>query len=716
MVIQSTGKKRVVLSAAAACLLAFVTAPLFAGRQVINLNGAWQIAQGGMEAVPSQFDHTVPVPGLVDMAEPPFDEVGVRSGRRQAFWYRRTFTIPGPLPAVALLKVHKAKFGTAVYCNGRAAGEHLPCFTPGYFDVRDALKGEGQENVLVIRVGAFHDALPSTVQWGHDFEKIRYLPGIYDTVELHLTGAPFIRNIQTVPDVTRKRVRVLAEIHNPRKADRVKLSYTIREARSRKQVAQGSTSDNATRRFTTIPMDCIIPLPDCRLWSPDDPFLYELALDTGHDRRTVRFGMRSLRFDKHTGRAVLNGRTYFMRGTNICMYRFFEDPAREDRPWREEWVRRLHRQFKHMHWNSIRYCIGFPPEIWYRVADEEGLLIQDEYPIWNGGNCANWPAGATSEHVAAEYTEWMRERWNHPCVVIWDAQNETVTPITGQAIRAVRSLDISNRPWENGWSAPQHPDDPQETHPYMFSGYRRRAVPPDGPLSHFTNNVIVPGNGPNERNNEGIRCTNPIIINEYGWLWLNRDGSPTTLTEAIYPKLLGPDATTHQRRECYARYLAALTEYWRGHRQCAGVLHFCGLAYSRPAAPRGQTSDHFTDLEALTYEPSFETYVRDAFAPVGLMIDFWQERVAGGATIKTPVIVVNDLYRDWKGTVHLRMTHKDRTVKEQSASCTVDALGRVTLDFSQPVPEEEGTYELVAELTGTEGKPVRSLRSFTVRE
>ena len=42
-----------------------------------------------------------------------------------------------------------------------------------------------------------------------------------------------------------------------------------------------------------------------------------------------------------------------------------------------------------MHWNSVRYCIGFPPEMWYDIADEEGLLIQDEFPIWYWDK---WPA------------------------------------------------------------------------------------------------------------------------------------------------------------------------------------------------------------------------------------------------------------------------------------------------------------------------------------
>jgi hypothetical protein len=121
-------------------------------------------------------------------------------------------------------------------------------------------------------------------------------------------------------------------------------------------------------------------------------------------------------------------------------------------------------------------------------------------------------------------------------------------------------------------------------------------------------------------------------------------------------------------------------------------------------------------LETLTYEPHFERYVRDAFAPVGLMIDLWQERIAGGTTMKIPVSVINDLYRDWEGTVLLRLKHKGQAIGSHSASCKVPSLGRVVLNFSQALPKEPGAYELVAELTGAEGKPVRSLRAISVRE
>jgi len=55
-------------------------------RRVVDLDGTWQVAQGEMDVVPQQFSHTVPVPGLVDMAEPAFAEVGKKSERREALF------------------------------------------------------------------------------------------------------------------------------------------------------------------------------------------------------------------------------------------------------------------------------------------------------------------------------------------------------------------------------------------------------------------------------------------------------------------------------------------------------------------------------------------------------------------------------------------------------------------------------------------------------
>ena len=48
-----------------------------------------------------------------------------------------------------------------------------------------------------------------------------------------------------------------------------------------------------------------------------------------------------------------------------------------------------------------------------------------------------------------EYSRWMRDNWNHPCVFMWDAANETRGTQLVEIVKAVRSLDLSNRAWDD---------------------------------------------------------------------------------------------------------------------------------------------------------------------------------------------------------------------------------------------------------------------------
>jgi beta-galactosidase len=110
----------------------------------ISLNGKWQVTDSvSATEMPSEFDHTAPVPGLANLAKPGFKGVdlfdsqelvanrirkgnlpesarvhtpGISRQDRNYFWYRKTFRAPSRKP-VALLTINKAQFGTAVWVN-----------------------------------------------------------------------------------------------------------------------------------------------------------------------------------------------------------------------------------------------------------------------------------------------------------------------------------------------------------------------------------------------------------------------------------------------------------------------------------------------------------------------------------------------------------------------------------------------------------------------
>jgi beta-galactosidase len=354
-----------------------------------------------------------------------------------------------------------------------------------------------------------------------------------------------------------------------------------------------------------------------------------------------------------------------------------------------------------MHWNSFRFCIGPVPDKWLDIADEAGLLIQNEFFIWTGRNRYHneW---STSEMIT-EYKEWLRDNWNHPSVAVWDANNETLSDVfRAKIIPAVRPLDLSNRPWENGYNLPVGPDDPVEDHPYLFSSIASGRTP------EFKMTDLERMTGAKSANS-AHPTGHPVILNEYGWLWLNRDGAPTVLTSKVYEKLLGPNATPAERLQLDAYLLAGLTEFWRAHRNFAGVLHFVFLTSSYPGA---FTSDHFQDVKALKLEPHFQDYVGEAFKPLGVYINFWQPTLKAGSTHRFAVMMVNDYDHPVEGKLVLSFERKGAS---HETGFTLNALGQQTYELELQAPDSPGQYLLKAAAYPKDGSsPTLSRRRVSI--
>jgi hypothetical protein len=698
-------------------------------RQVISLNGKWEIAKTGGE-LPDVFTSTAPVPGVVDLATPALDPPDAFYKDSSWYWHKRTFNLPGTDFDVIRLKVYKAKYHTKVYVNGQFVGENEYCFTPSYYDIKPFLLPASQSNEILIGVGSFAE-MPDSVHAGHDHEKIRYIPGIYDQVEITLSDKPFIENIQCVPDIKNSKLRVVAEIDcdNP---SELTLDYTVAEAVSGKKIASKSFSPQTKTENGYAIADFEVDMKGAKRWTPETPFLYELTLNTGKDSKTVRFGMRSFRFDTVRNVALLNEEPYYLRGTNVALFRFMEDTERKSLPWDTQWVVKLHERFKDFHWNISRFHISFAPERWYEICDSIGFLVVDEYPVW--GVIERTAVSLLAE----EYRRWMRERWNHPCMVMWDAQNETVTHKTAAAIRMVRRLDLSNRPWDNGYSEPVAETDPIESHPYLFLAYpdkgqNGRAYELDyNDTVNFRREVFgrkrkSDFNSPNDlsiaatsRKNAKATDTatvmfnNPCINNEYGWLWLDRDGNPTPLTVKIY-KMFWHGKTPQERFYIYARYEAMLTEYWRASRSAASVQHFCSIGSFRPLIPRSVTSDNWTDIGALTYEPNFYKYVRPAFAPVGLMIDnVWEKSYPPASKLTVPVHVINDLKTAFEQDIVLTVLKDDKVIATYKQPVSAKGYEVSIATFEITLPAEAGDYLIKAEII-LDGENVFSLRDVAIK-
>ena len=78
------------------------------------------------------------------------------------------------------------------------------------------------------------------------------------------------------------------------------------------------------------------------------------------------------------------GSTGILKLLLLKSLRFFEDPDSGTLSWDEAWLRGLLENPKQMHWNAFRFRIGPVPDRRLEIADENGLLIQNEYFVWTG--------------------------------------------------------------------------------------------------------------------------------------------------------------------------------------------------------------------------------------------------------------------------------------------------------------------------------------------
>lgn len=715
-----------------------------AHRTTLSLDGTWQVEDSvDAKDLPKTYGHAVPVPGLTHSAVPRFSDVDqyqtkqllsnlVRQGRysqadldklgevrgishqqRNYFWYRKSFDAPAR-NSVALLKVNKAQFGTVMYLNGVRIGEHYPCFTAAYFDVTKAIHWSAS-NEVVIRIGAHPGVLPTEVSQGTDFEKNRWTPGIYDDVSLMTMDDPVIVNVQVAPQLADSSILVQTELHNY--SDRAVTTSVTQQVSEWKAGARAS-NEIVTRvevpAGATKLVKQTVPITRPHLWSPEAPFLYNVATRTSGDEVATRFGMREFHFDTVTQRAYLNGRPYFLRGSNITLHRFFEDPDSGTLPWDEAWLHRLLVEIpKQLHWNAFRFCIGPVPDRWLAIADENGLLIQNEYMVWTGHpDWSSYHLTYDSNEMIREYTEWMRDNWNHPSVAIWDATNESWLPeFTTKIIPAVRSLDLSNRPWENSYNAPAGGNDPVEDHQYLFihRAMDKPSTAHEFEMTDLESMVGPPADPPTSKTGHAM------ILNEYGWLWLNRDGTPTLLTQRLYPQLLKYENTTENRFALQAYLLGGETEFWRAYRRYAGVLHFVYLTASDPKA---FTSDHFQNLQRLELEPHFAKAMEQAFNPLGVYLNFWHTSLNQGELHDYTVAMVNDEDRVRAGK--LRMVFVDSGGKEAASTevpFSLDRLGAQSYTITLKTPALAGKYTLqaIAAAEDDSAHPTISRRDVTVQ-
>jgi hypothetical protein len=707
-------------------------------RYVLDLCGQWEFDQT-VKAYPSDtFTRTIQVPGLIDLAEPKidqYDELFMGDHDPKYSWYRYKFFVPEKYhDKRAVLTILKSRFNTQVILNDIDLGTYMECSTPIECDLTPYLIPD-EVNILMIRVDDIR-RIPKQSAYSMDIEQFTYIPGIWDNVYITFTGPIRIARTLILPEAMENKVtlKIMLENHdNKIKREFSLLNYKseimafIREKESKKQV----TNIYSEKTFVTClhrkEINIEIPLKNAHLWSPNDPFLYEAVIEVKSgeifsDRCTDIFGMRD--FGTGGKSFVLNGKKIVLLGSNITLSRFFGDPERSNLPWNKKWVKKLLIDIpKALRWNAFRNSIGLLPDFWYDLADEYGILIQNEWPMWKN---RGW-----DKQIEKEYTDWIWTDGSHPSIIIWDAMNESRHEYIGNVvIPKLKKLDPT-RIWDAGYMNERNMSanemDEPHYYPLIFSQRTGKEKVEQRRLNYRFGKLFY-----KNRTLERAKYSPvPQLVNEYAWLWMDRDGTPSFISKGRtdpddrlpqkhyfrpmnewknekdrtighFEYFLGPDADNKDRWDFQAYYIQLQTEELRSRRYIAGLMSFTYLTFNK-----GYTGDWFLNpikdlIPGISLKWQFH-----CFSPFAIFIDLEDGRYLANPIIFEPgkyqeiiLFGINDTSVEKKGLVILKIIDTDNNiVSKETFNITIDPHFEELSAVNILLPEKSGGYLLMSELS-----------------
>ena len=407
--------------------------PQFERTDWVNLNGQWTFEMDfGSSGEQRGWTNTK---GLSKKITVPFCPESELSGIGYTYfipcvWYQRNINIPAEWNGKKiLLHFGAADYETKVYVDGKMVGEHKGAGSSFNFDITSYVKA-GQQANLVVRV---YDNLRGGMQPGGKQCTALYsagcsytrVTGIWQTVWMEAVNEQALKNVFAIPDIDQQQLVVRPEFYNEGNNN----TLTVEVKDGKKTVAKRTSQ--ASNQSTIV-----LPIKNAHLWSPEDPYLYDVKYTVKNaqgeviDEVSSYMGMRKVHISG--GYFYLNNKPYFQR--LVLDQGYYPDGI-----WTapsDEALRQDIEMSKAVGFNGARLHQKVFEERYYYWADKLGYLT------W--GEEASWVLNINNELAVRNFlTEWaeivVRDR-NHPSLVTWTPLNETWNATPGVYVRFVNDL------------------------------------------------------------------------------------------------------------------------------------------------------------------------------------------------------------------------------------------------------------------------------------
>ncbi len=297
-----------------------------------------------------------------------------------------------------------------VFINGQKAGQHAYGYTPFTIDITPYLYRDKRLNEVLVKVD--NSELPNC-RWYTG-------SGIYRHVWLESMPALHIAEngvVVTTPEVSADKAVVKVETTISNESD------SERNAVMAIGAGQMMVSVPAHQQ-KSVSTSFIINHP--HLWSPDDPFCYEVKAELKEagnviHKQTVSYGVRWFTYDAENG-FVLNGKPLLLNGA--CVHH--DDGVLGAMAFDAAEIRKV-RQMKDAGFNLIRTSHNPTTRAFLDACDSIGMLVIGE--AFDGWRSAKKPYDYSTliDSCYQEDIRAMVERdRNHPSIICWSIGNEVI--------------------------------------------------------------------------------------------------------------------------------------------------------------------------------------------------------------------------------------------------------------------------------------------------
>lgn len=408
--------------------------PQFERAEWINLNGTWtyefDLSNSGKNrqlTTAKQLSNTITVPFC-----PESKLSGVNhTDFIEQMWYQRSISIPENWKnKKIMLNFGAVDYHAEIYIDGNYLGNHDGGSSSFSLDITPAVEPGNTHSLVVSVADKTRSGLQAVGKQSTQYNSYgcfyTRVTGIWQTVWLEAISPYGLRSARTNPDIDQQQLIVTPEFYRSSNDETLEITlYDNSRQVSRKVVKCNNGSS------------VVLPVKDMKLWSPENPYLYDITYRIKNangeviDEVKSYVGMRKV----HTsnGQIYLNNEPYFQR--LVLNQGYYPDGI-----WTAPTDEALKNDIllsKEAGFNGARLHQKVFEERFHYWADKLGFIT------W--GESANWGMDYKEEEAARYFlTEWseilMRD-YNHPSIIAWVPFNQPLenpyTLISGKMPRLI---------------------------------------------------------------------------------------------------------------------------------------------------------------------------------------------------------------------------------------------------------------------------------------